>query len=182
MYSLGRLYNLGSCPTINFECQQITPTESTLQAINKWIGGGAKLSLSRSPDGDVLKVSIIKLQKRVKVGAATLLIKVKAHRGDPRNEEVDIRAEMGRLKEDNEKTWTTQTDRTIYKWSNHPKPRKGLLLPKRQCGPMRFGIECDRKQGKYKRSEPSKGEWRNGAESTPNGMKPTLSQKKVKTS
>ncbi len=64
------------------------------EAIKKWIGGGAKLSLARSPDGDVLKAIIIKLQKRVKAGAATLLIKVKAHRGDPLNEEADILAEI----------------------------------------------------------------------------------------
>ena len=31
----------------------LTDSEATLQAINKWIGGGAKLSLTRSPDGDV---------------------------------------------------------------------------------------------------------------------------------
>ena len=54
-----------------------------------------KLSLSRSPDGDVFKDIIIKLQKRVKTGTATLLIKVKAHRGDPLNEEANIRSEMG---------------------------------------------------------------------------------------
>ena len=52
----------------------LTDSEATLQVINRWIGGGAKLSLTRSPDGDVL--IIIKLQKRVKAGAATLLIKV----------------------------------------------------------------------------------------------------------
>jgi hypothetical protein len=42
----------------------LTDDEATLQVINKWIGGGAKLSLTRSPDGDVLKTIIIKLQKR----------------------------------------------------------------------------------------------------------------------
>ena len=72
----------------------LTDSEATLQVINKWIGGGAKLSLARSPDGDVLEAIIIKLQKRVKAGAATLLIKVKAHRGDPLNEEADILAEI----------------------------------------------------------------------------------------
>ena len=70
-----------------------------------------KLSLVRSPDGDVLKTIIVKLQKRVKGGTGTLLIKVKVHRGDPLNEETDIRSEMGRLKEENEKTWNIQTDR-----------------------------------------------------------------------
>ncbi len=35
----------------------------------------------------------------MEAGATTLLIKVKAHRGDPLNEEADIRTELGRLKE-----------------------------------------------------------------------------------
>ena len=73
---------------------------------------------------------IIKLQTRVKTDTATLLIKIKVHRGDPLNEEVDIRAEMGRLKEDNEKTWSTQTDRTIYQWSEPSMTKKGTLITK----------------------------------------------------
>ena len=99
----------------------LTDSEETLQVINKWIGGGAKLSLARSPDGDVLRAIIVKLQKRVQAGAATLLIKVKTHRGDPLNEEADIRAEMGRRKEENEKIWDARTDRTIYQWSEPSK-------------------------------------------------------------
>jgi len=39
---------------------------------------------------------------------------VKAHRGCPLNEEADIRAEMGRMKQEREKTWNTPTNRTIY--------------------------------------------------------------------
>ena len=108
----------------------LTDSETNLQTINRWIGGGAKLSLSRSPDGDVLKASIIKLQRRMKAGTATLLIKVKTHRGDPLNEETDIRAEMGRLKEDDEKTWSTQTDRTIYQWSEPSTTKKGTRITK----------------------------------------------------
>ena len=60
----------------------------------------------------VLKAIVIKLQNRVQAGAATLLIKVKAHRGDPLNEETDIRAEMGRIKGEKEKTvgaWSVPT-------------------------------------------------------------------------
>ena len=37
----------------------------------------------------------VQLQKRVETGTTTLLIKVKTHRGDPLNEETDIRAELG---------------------------------------------------------------------------------------
>ena len=92
----------------------LTDSEATLQAIHKWIGGGSKLNLSRSPDADVLKTMILKLQKRVEAGATTLLIKVKDHRGDPLNEEADIRSELDRLKEYKETIWNDSSDRTVY--------------------------------------------------------------------
>ncbi len=91
----------------------LTDSETTLQAINKWIGGGAKLSLAKTADEDILRVIVIKLQKRVKAKAATLLIKVKAHRGCRLNEEPDIRAEMGRKKEEQEKTWSDSTNTSV---------------------------------------------------------------------
>jgi ribonuclease HI len=87
----------------------LTDSETTLQDINKWIGGGAKLSLAKTADADVLKAIIVKLQQRVEAKAATLLIKVKSHRGCPLNEEADIRTEIGRMKPDKEKTWSTPT-------------------------------------------------------------------------
>jgi ribonuclease HI len=71
----------------NISLLYLTDSETILQSIHRWIGCGAKLNLSKSPDVTVLKKIIIKLQKRVLVGAATLLVKVKAHRGDPLNEE-----------------------------------------------------------------------------------------------
>ena len=108
----------------------LTDSEATLQVINRWIGGGAKLNLVRSSDGDVLKAIIIKLQKRVKAGVTTLLIKVKVHRGDPLNEEADIRAEIDRRKEEGEKVWDTQTDRTIFQWSEPSKTKEGTLITK----------------------------------------------------
>ena len=43
----------------------LTDSEATLQAINKWIGGGAKLSLAKTADADILKAIVIKLQQRV---------------------------------------------------------------------------------------------------------------------
>jgi ribonuclease HI len=82
----------------------LTDSESILQVIHRWIGCGVKLNLSKSPDADVLKEIIIKLQKRVQTGAATLLFKVKAHRGDPLNEEADLRTEMGHHKEQDKVT------------------------------------------------------------------------------
>jgi ribonuclease HI len=101
----------------------LTDSESTLQCINKWIGGVAKRSLAKSSDGDVLRAIIVKLQQRVKAKTATLLIKVKAHRGCPLNEEAGIRVEMGRMKHEQEKTWSTSNKRTIYQWSESSKTK-----------------------------------------------------------
>ena len=77
----------------------LTDIEASLQSIHKWILCGAKLNLSKSPDADILKTIIVKLQKRVEAGAATLLIKVKDHRGDPLNEEADIRMKRQTLEQ-----------------------------------------------------------------------------------
>jgi hypothetical protein len=94
----------------------------------------------------------------VNAKAETLLIKVKSHRGCPLNEEADIRAEMGRMKEEQEKTWSTprtqigmfrpirmdhtnclqvaiktlqfRTSRTIYQWSKVSKTKNGLTTTK----------------------------------------------------
>ena len=55
----------------------LTDSEATLQAINKWIGGGANLSLAKTADADILKSIVIKLQKRVQAKAGILLLKVK---------------------------------------------------------------------------------------------------------
>ena len=72
------------------------------------------MNLSRSPDEDVLKVIVLKLQKRVEAGATTLLIKVKVQRGDPLNEEADIRAALERLKEYKETIWNDLSDIIEY--------------------------------------------------------------------
>ncbi len=101
----------------------LTDSEEILQDIHRWIGCGVKLNLSKSPDADVLKKIVIKLQKRVLTGAETLLIKVKAHRGDPLNEEADIRTEMELPKEQKEVGWNNPTNRTIYRWKVGPQTR-----------------------------------------------------------
>jgi hypothetical protein len=60
----------------------------------------------------------MKLHKRVLAEVATLLIKVKAHRGDTLKEEGDMKVELGRLKEPRDRT------RQIERYSNGPKPRQ----------------------------------------------------------
>jgi hypothetical protein len=41
-------------------------SETTLQTVNKWIGGGAKLSLAKTTDTHILRTIIVKRQQRVK--------------------------------------------------------------------------------------------------------------------
>ncbi len=92
----------------------LTDSEASLQEIHKWIDCGSKVNLSKSPDVDILKSIILKLQKRVEAGAATLLIKVKDHRGDLLNEEADIRSELDRRKTYKETIWDDLSGRTVY--------------------------------------------------------------------
>ena len=108
----------------------LTDSETSLQSIHKWIGCGTKLNLSKSPDTDILKVFVLKLQKRVEAGVTILLIEVKTHRGDPLNKEADIRAELGRLKEHRETIWDDSTDRTIYQWSVTSTKHEGTKILK----------------------------------------------------
>jgi hypothetical protein len=134
---------------------------TALQAINKWIGGGAKLSLAKTADADILRS--IKLQQRVQAKAATLLMKVKAHRGCPLNEDADIRAEMGRRKEEQERTWSTPTNRTIYQWSEASKTKNGISTNKQTAWTQAVRSRMRQKAGEiqaYRAYEKGVGKWR----------------------
>ncbi len=125
----------------------LTDSEATLQDINKWIGRGAKLSLANTTDADILRAIIVKLQQRVKAKAATLLMKVKTHRGHPLNEETDIRAEMGRMKQEKEKTWSTPTNRTIYQWSEASKTKGSIETTKQTSWTLAVRNRIRQKEG-----------------------------------
>jgi hypothetical protein len=43
---------------------------------------------------------------------------------------VYIRVEMGRMKQENEKTWSTPTNRTIYQWSEVSKTKGSIETTK----------------------------------------------------
>ena len=106
-------------------------------------------NLSKSPDTDVLKTIVLKLQKRVESGVVTLLIKVKVHEGDPLNEESVIRSEFTRLKEYKETIWDDSTDRTIHQCSvTSPPPKTKGPKSKLLCWLIPFGTISDRKPEK----------------------------------
>jgi hypothetical protein len=86
----------------------------------------------------------------------TLIVKVKAHRGDPLNEEEENRAEMGRLKDHDEITWDDSTDRTVYKWTEMSNTVEGASKPKTSYQLAQSAIRSDGKQEKGKLSNDKK--------------------------
>jgi len=61
-----------------------------LKSVQRWVGKGGKATLVGAPDADILWEAIEELRNRRTARAATFLVKVKAHRGEPANEEADI--------------------------------------------------------------------------------------------
>jgi len=64
--------------------------QALLKAVKRWVGEGGKATLVGAPDANIFLEAIEELRKRTTAGAATFLVKVKAHRGEPANEEADI--------------------------------------------------------------------------------------------
>ena len=64
--------------------------------IRKWVGEGSRPFLTGAANADILREIIELTRRRVQAGAVTLLVKVKAHRGEPMNEEADDCADIGR--------------------------------------------------------------------------------------
>ena len=95
--------------------------------------------------------------------ASTLLIKVKAHRGCPLNEEADIRDEMGRMKKEREKYWSAPTKRTIYQWSEASKTKNGTLTTKQTAWTQAVRNRMRQKAGEiqaYRAYKMSAEKWR----------------------
>ena len=82
--------------------------------VKRWIGEGGKATLVGAPD--ILLEAIKELQNRTTAGAATFLVKVKAHRGEPANKEADIQADKTILGKDVPTEWHDRTNRTVFTW------------------------------------------------------------------
>jgi len=63
------------------------------------------------PEADILLEAIEELRKRTTAGAATFLVKVKAHRGEPVNDEADIQADKAISGENVSTEWHDRTNR-----------------------------------------------------------------------
>ena len=77
---------------------------------------GGKATLVGTPDADILLEAIEELRKRTAAGAATFLVKIKAHRGEPAIEEADIQAGKAISGKDVPKELHDRTNRAVFTW------------------------------------------------------------------
>jgi len=56
------------------------------------------------------------LRNRTTAGAATFLLKVKEHRGEPANEEADIQVDKATVGKDVPTEWHDRTYRAVFAW------------------------------------------------------------------
>jgi len=90
--------------------------QALLKAIKRYVGEGEKSKLVGAPDADFLLEAIEELRSRTSAGAATFLVKVKAHRGEPANEEADIQANKAISGKDVPIQWHDRTNRAVFTW------------------------------------------------------------------
>jgi len=89
-------------------------SQSLLKAVNRWIRIGGKATLVGAPDADILAAAIEILRKRMAAGIATFLVKVKAHRGEPKNEGADILVDKSNSDPKVGKEWCQRTNQAVF--------------------------------------------------------------------
>jgi ribonuclease HI len=110
-----------------------TDSKSILKTISKWVGEGTRANLTTDLVREIVQI----LQERVTAGANTFLVKIKAHRGEPFNEEVDSRAEQDRVTHNTEDTnehtpkllWDLPSRKTIFSWTRTQLPGSHQQIP-----------------------------------------------------
>jgi len=80
------------------------------KAEKRWLGEGGKTTLVGAPDANILREAIEELRKRTTAGAATFLVKVKAHRGEPAKEKADIQDDKDISGKDVSTEWRDRTN------------------------------------------------------------------------
>jgi len=84
--------------------------QALLKVVKRWVGKGRKETLVGAPDANILLEAIEELRKKTTAGAATFPVKVKAHRGEPVNEEADIQADKAISGKDVPTEWRDRTN------------------------------------------------------------------------
>ena len=84
--------------------------QALLKAVKRWVGEGGEATLVGAPGADILREAFKELRKRTAARTATFLVKVKAHRGEPANEEADIQADKIISSKDVATEWHDRTN------------------------------------------------------------------------
>jgi len=69
-----------------------------------------------APDAHILAAAIAILRKRIAAGTATVLVRVKAHRGEPANKGTDILADKAISDPKVGREWCQRTNRAVFTW------------------------------------------------------------------
>jgi len=102
-----------------------------LNAVKRWVGEGGKAILLGAPDADILREFIEEPRKVTTAGAATFLVKVKAYRGEPANEEAGIQAYNAISSKEFPMEWYDRTNRAVFSWQE-PRRKGGKVSYKDQ--------------------------------------------------
>ena len=93
-----------------------TDSQVLCRLVVRWVGQGGKVSLTNTPDADILDYILVKLVTRIEAKSRNFLVKVKSHRGEPLNEGADDLTETGCAmeKEGDNYRWKERTTRVVY--------------------------------------------------------------------
>jgi len=95
----------------------ISDSACFLSSSLKWTGEEKSPSMHGNPDADIMRDIIQLLRERIEQGLLTIFIKIKAHRGDPMNEQADRWADEGRQSENIR--WSLPSNRPIFYWTDN---------------------------------------------------------------
>jgi len=113
--------------------------QALLKTVKRWVGEGGKPTLAGAPVADILLEAIKELRKRTTAGAATFLVKVKAHRGELANEEADIQADKAISGKNVPTEWHNRTNRAVFAWQE-PRRKGGTVSYEDQKSTWNSGV------------------------------------------
>jgi len=89
--------------------------QALLKAVKRWASEGGKATLVGAPDANILLKAIKEPRKRTTAGTATFLVKVKAHQGEPANEEANIQANKAISGKDVPTEWHYRKNQAVFR-------------------------------------------------------------------
>ena len=109
-----------------------------------------KATLVGAPDADILLEAIEEIRKRTTTGAATFLVKVKAHQEEPADEEADIQVNKAISSKDVPTEWHDRTHRAVFTWQE-PRRKGGTVSYEDRKSTWNSGVRKAIRRGLQKR-------------------------------